>query len=128
MELQAAIAAFQALREPCHVTFYTDSLYVKKGIESWLESWKSNGWRTRAKHPVKNADLWRALDKAAAPHQVDWKWLKGHAGHALNERCDQLATAEISKLRTLLTRAELDAALATFVAEQSPGADQEFLF
>ena len=93
MELAAAIGALQALREPCAVVLHTDSQYVQKGISEWLAGWKRKGWRTASGQPVKNADLWRALDAAAAPHQVQWRWVRGHAGHVDNERVDQLARA-----------------------------------
>jgi ribonuclease HI len=119
MELQAAIEALNALKEPCEVEFYTDSEYVKKGVESWVHGWKLNGWRTRAKRPVRNEDLWRALDEAAKKHRVHWHWLKGHAGHKHNEQCDQLASEQIARIKQTFTASQLKAALATFRAEQS---------
>ncbi len=91
MELTAAIEALNALTRPCRVTVHTDSVYVKDGITQWLARWKANGWRTAAKKPVKNTDLWQALDEALATHEISWKWVKGHAGHPLNERADELA-------------------------------------
>lgn len=91
MELMAAIQALGALKEPCKVDFYTDSNYVKDGIGGWIEGWKRNGWKTAAKAPVKNAELWRALDEARRRHEVTWHWVKGHAGHPENERADELA-------------------------------------
>ena len=91
MELQAAIAALEALDRASTITLVTDSAYVKDGITKWLHGWKRNGWRTAAKKPVKNEDLWRQLDTAAARHQVTWEWVKGHAGHRENERADALA-------------------------------------
>ncbi len=91
MELTAAIAGLQALKRPCRVNLYTDSEYVRNGIKAWIESWKKNGWRTAAKKPVKNAELWQALDEARRRHQVTWHWVKGHAGHVENERADELA-------------------------------------
>lgn len=91
MELMAAIEALKALRRPCVVDLYTDSTYVKNGITEWIEGWKAKGWKTAAKKPVKNADLWQALDEAAKPHTVTWHWVKGHAGHPENERADALA-------------------------------------
>ncbi len=91
MELTAAIEALSALRRPCHVTLYTDSQYLRQGILQWLDNWKRNGWRTSAKKPVKNEDLWRQLDESASRHQVDWRWVRGHAGNAGNERADALA-------------------------------------
>lgn len=117
MELQAAIEALNALREPCEVAFYTDSEYVKKGVESWMQSWKQNGWRTKSKQPVKNEDLWRALDTAAKKHRVHWNWLKGHAGHKGNEQCDQLASHAIAKIKQVHTTEQLRAALAEFTSQ-----------
>lgn len=99
MEMQAAIAALRALNQPCAVTLYTDSQYVRQGMTSWLRGWKSRGWRTVDKQPVKNEDLWRLLDSEASRHKVTWQWLKGHAGHPLNERCDALAQDAIRKFR-----------------------------
>ena len=91
MELTAAIEALNALKRPCTVKLYTDSNYVKGGITGWLSGWKKNGWRTSDKKPVKNVELWQALDAATQRHTVSWHWVKGHAGHDLNERADQLA-------------------------------------
>ena len=91
MELMAAIVALETLKRPCQVTLYTDSKYVMQGITEWIARWKKNGWRTAAKKPVKNDDLWRRLDEALTPHRVDWQWVKGHAGDPGNERADQLA-------------------------------------
>ena len=91
MELMAAIAALEALKRPCDVELHTDSQYLWLGITEWLRGWKANGWRTSAKKPVKNDDLWRRLDEAAQRHHVDWRWVKGHAGHDENERADELA-------------------------------------
>jgi ribonuclease HI len=91
MELTAAIEALQALKRPCRVELHTDSQYVKNGITQWLTLWKARGWRTLSKGAVKNEDLWRRLDEAAARHDIDWRWVKGHAGHELNERADALA-------------------------------------
>ncbi|MBC2884618.1 ribonuclease HI [Ochrobactrum sp. CM-21-5] len=93
MELMAAISALSALKEPCEVDLYTDSVYVRDGISGWIEGWKRNGWKTSAKKPVKNAELWQALDEARKPHKVTWHWVKGHAGHPENERADELARA-----------------------------------
>ena len=91
MELMAAIEGLQALTRPCSVAVYTDSEYLRKGIGEWLPRWKATGWRTAARKPVKNEDLWRRLEEAAARHQVEWHWVKGHSGHAENERADALA-------------------------------------
>ncbi len=91
MELMAAIQALEALTKPCKVELHTDSTYVMKGISEWIHSWKARGWRTADKRPVKNEDLWRRLDEARLRHHVDWRWVKGHAGHEMNERADGLA-------------------------------------
>ena len=91
MELTAAIEALKALPEGSAVQLWTDSTYVKDGITSWIDNWKKRGWKTAAKKPVKNVDLWQALDAENARHQIDWQWVKGHAGHAGNERADELA-------------------------------------
>ncbi|TVP54867.1 MAG: ribonuclease HI [Halomonadaceae bacterium] len=91
MELMAAIAGLDALKKPCTVAIYTDSQYVRKGISEWLQNWKRNGWRTAAKKPVKNIDLWQKLDELAQQHQIEWHWVKGHAGHPGNEQADALA-------------------------------------
>jgi ribonuclease HI len=99
MELMAAIGALEALKRPMRVELFTDSQYLRQGITEWLAGWKARGWRTADKKPVKNQDLWERLDAARQPHTVEWRWLKGHAGHPLNERADQLARAEIAALR-----------------------------
>jgi len=91
MELMAAIVALEALTAPCQVVLSTDSQYVRQGITSWIHNWKKRGWKTSDKKDVKNVDLWKRLDAAIAEHQVQWEWVKGHAGHPENERCDQLA-------------------------------------
>jgi ribonuclease HI len=91
MELTAACAALEALTRPCAVDLYTDSQYVKGGITGWIFGWKKNGWKTSDKKPVKNADLWQRLEEARARHSVEWHWVKGHAGHDMNERADELA-------------------------------------
>ena len=91
MELTAIIQGLAALTRPCTVVVCTDSQYVKNGMESWIHGWKKNGWKTAAKQPVKNAELWQQLDQQVARHQVSWQWVKGHAGHPENERADQLA-------------------------------------
>ncbi len=92
MELTAAIEALNALTRPCRVTLSTDSRYVMDGLTKWIKAWQRNGWRTADKKPVKNADLWQALLLAAAPHRIEWIWVKGHAGHPENERADRLAS------------------------------------
>jgi ribonuclease HI len=100
MELMAAIAALEALKRPCLVDLHTDSEYLRSGVMGWIHRWKRNGWRTADKKPVKNVDLWQRLDGIAAKHQIRWHWLKGHAGHSLNERADQLARDAISAIRS----------------------------
>lgn len=91
MELLAAIRGLESLKRPCKVDLYTDSLYVRDGITKWIHGWRRNGWRTADKKPVKNAELWQELVEAAAPHRIEWHWVRGHAGHAENERADRLA-------------------------------------
>jgi len=91
MELTAAIQALEALTRPCRVELHTDSQYVRNGVSDWIHGWKKRGWLTADKKPVKNEDLWRRLDEARLRHEVDWRWVKGHAGHAFNERADRLA-------------------------------------
>ncbi|MCP9627361.1 ribonuclease HI [Rhodopseudomonas palustris] len=99
MELLAAISALEALTRPCSVDLYTDSQYVKNGIGSWIHNWKRNGWKTADKKPVKNVDLWQRLDTALKSHSIRWHWVKGHAGHAENERADQLARDGLAENR-----------------------------
>jgi len=99
MELTAAIMALEALTRPCEIDLHTDSKYVMDGITSWIHGWKARGWKTADKKPVKNDDLWKRLDAARARHNVKWHWVKGHAGHALNERADQLANRGIVEMR-----------------------------
>lgn len=98
MELMAAIQGLIALREPCKVDLYTDSQYVQKGISLWIHGWKAKGWRKADKQPVKNADLWQALDAAQAQHEVKWHWVKGHSGHPENDLVDELANLGIDEL------------------------------
>ena len=98
MELQAAIEALKALKEPCLVALTTDSVYVRDGITKWLANWERNGWKTAAKKPVKNKDLWQALASEVTRHEVSWFWVKGHSGHPENERADQLANKAIDDM------------------------------
>jgi ribonuclease HI len=105
MELTAAIAALEALKRPCTIDLHTDSEYLKNGITTWINGWKRNGWRTADKKPVKNVDLWQRLESAIARHQVRWHWVKGHAGHDMNERADQLAREAIAEMRVLAGKA-----------------------
>lgn len=98
MELLAAIRALEALKRPCRVRLTTDSKYVQQGISEWLPNWKRRNWKTAGRQPVKNVDLWQQLDALAAPHDIDWQWVKGHAGHPENERADRLANRAIDEL------------------------------
>jgi len=98
MELTAAIKGLNALQQPCNVTLYTDSKYVLQGITEWIQNWKKKGWKTAAKKPVKNADLWQMLDKAREQHEVEWIWVKGHSGDEGNEMADTLANRGIDEL------------------------------
>jgi ribonuclease HI len=98
MELQAAIEGLKALSRSCTVVLTTDSVYVKNGITTWMDGWKKKGWKTAARKPVKNVDLWQALDEQNQRHDVDWQWVKGHSGHVENERADQLANKGIDEL------------------------------
>ncbi len=99
MEMTAIIRGLASLKEPCAVTLHTDSRYVIDGITKWIFGWRKNGWRNSKKEPVKNADLWQELVKAAAPHKIDWQWVKGHNGHAENERADRLASEAAERAR-----------------------------
>ena len=98
MELTAAIKALEALNEPCRVCLTTDSNYVKTGIEQWIKDWKRRGWRTANKRSVKNQDLWQRLDQVAERHEIEWRWVRGHSGHAENERVDALANEAMDKM------------------------------
>lgn len=128
MEMQAAIEALRALPEPCQVELLTDSQYLRKGVCEWLKGWKARGWKTAEKLPVKNQDLWQQLDALVAGHTIHWRWLKGHAGHKLNERCDQLAAAEIAKVLQEYTAPQLTAARELMAAERLPVLKQAALF
>nr|ACV72182.1 ribonuclease H [uncultured organism] len=98
MELKAAIEALAALKQPCRVALYTDSVYVRSGITEWLPAWRARGWRTADRKPVKNQDLWQALADQAARHEVAWHWVKGHSGHPENERADELANIGLDEM------------------------------
>ncbi|HEY2177890.1 MAG TPA: ribonuclease HI [Caulobacteraceae bacterium] len=106
MELTAAIEALTALKRPCRVELHTDSQYVRNGITLWLRQWKARGWRTLSKGAVKNEDLWRRLDEAASRHEIDWRWVKGHAGHLHNERADALAGRGLREMEATLREGE----------------------
>lgn len=121
MELKAAVEGLRALKERCEVEFFTDSKYVQSGISEWLKEWKARGWRTKGKKAVKNEELWRELDLESARHKISWKWLKGHAGHAMNERCDLLARTEISKIRQQFNSVQLKSLLEEFKRSLDPG-------
>jgi ribonuclease HI len=127
MELKAAIEALVILKEPCAVEFFTDSEYLRKGITEWLRGWKSRNWKTLQKTPVKNEDLWKDLDAATARHRISWHWVKGHAGHKENERCDVLAQREIEELRQKYAPEQLKAFLRAFLNRDYP-ADGNSLF
>ncbi|HTO78168.1 MAG TPA: ribonuclease HI [Methylocystis sp.] len=99
MELMGAIAALEALTRPCAVTLHTDSQYLRNGVTQWIESWKARGWRTADRKPVKNVDLWRRLETATERHEIDWRWVRGHAGDAMNERVDALARGALERRR-----------------------------
>ena len=99
MELTAAIMALETLKRPCPVALYTDSQYLRGGVTGWIHGWKRNGWKTADKKPVKNVDLWQRLDEAAKTHQIEWHWVKGHAGHDLNEKADALARAGMAPFK-----------------------------
>jgi ribonuclease HI len=122
MELMAAIEALRALKVPCEVEFFTDSKYVQNGISQWIKRWKARGWITSQKLPVKNEDLWRHLDQERSRHRIVWQWVRGHAGHRENERCDTLAREEISKLKKTSDPARLAQALRLFNAKNNIGA------
>lgn len=120
MELQAAVESLRALKEPCEVEFFTDSKYVQSGISEWLKLWKTRAWRTKTKKAVKNEDLWRELDTESIRHKISWKWLKGHAGHEINERCDLLAKTEITKIRKQFKPEQLKILLEDFKRNLDP--------
>ena len=114
MELMAAVEGLRSLREPCEVRLFTDSQYVRNGISEWLREWKQRGWKTKERKPVKNLELWQQLDAEAAKHNVIWHWLKGHAGHDFNERCDLLAKQEIETIRGKSPPNELNSLVEKF--------------
>lgn len=120
MELTAALCALAALKEPCEVTLFTDSQYLRQGITAWIRNWKAKGWITSTRQPVKNADLWKSLDAESKRHTITWKWVRGHTGHRENERCDALASDEIAKVRRSHTREELARALDQLKGPETP--------
>ena len=99
MEMTAALEGLKILKRPCKVEFYTDSNYLKDGVTQWLAGWKKRGWKTAAKQPVKNQDIWEQLDQVIQTHQIEWHWVKGHAGDEYNERCDELAREAFEEFR-----------------------------
>lgn len=107
MELTAATEALNALKRPCVVELHTDSIYVKDGLTKWIHGWKKNGWRTADKKPVKNVELWQALDAAVQRHKIEWRWVKGHNGDEMNERADQLANEGMAPFKPKKKRQEL---------------------
>ena len=124
MELQAAISGLATLKEECEVVLFTDSEYLRQGITEWLPRWRANHWRTADRKPVKNDDLWRQLYEMASRHRVTWQWLKGHAGHPENERCDQLAREEVVKIRRHHSPEKLGELRQAFIASRDPNASQ----
>jgi ribonuclease HI len=100
MELMGAIAALEALTRPCAVTLHTDSQYLRNGVTDWMRAWKARGWRTADRKPVKNVDLWQRLESASERHDIDWRWVRGHAGDPMNERVDELARGAIARRRS----------------------------
>ena len=127
MELQAAIEGLRALKERCAVDLFTDSQYLRDGITRWIARWSTNGWRTKTKQPVKNEDLWRDLDALVRQHEVRWHWLKGHAGHQENERCDSLAVSQIARIKEKHRPEELRTALADFLAQSARQSGEQWL-
>jgi len=128
MELQAAISALEALTQQCKIEFFTDSEYLRNGITKWVAGWKAKGWLSSQKKPVKNEDLWRRLDMLAAKHTVRWSWVRGHSGHPVNERCDEIAQGEIAKVKKQFSRAQLDGMVAEFNLARDPGSKTQDLF
>ncbi|MDX2226123.1 MAG: ribonuclease HI [Verrucomicrobiae bacterium] len=127
MELTAALEALRALKTPCDVELHTDSQYLKNGVTRWIRTWKRNGWRTAAKKPVKNADLWKALEAEVDGHTVRWHWVKGHAGNEGNERCDTRANQEIDRIRRNHTAEELRDFLEAFKKREDGEEDARLL-
>lgn len=120
MELTAAVEALRALKERCRVDLHTDSTYLQRGMTRWLADWKARGWKTAGKKPVKNRDLWQALDVQAARHDMHWHWVKAHSLHPENERCDELAVAAIERLRAEIGGAAIARAMRAFRSGEAP--------
>ena len=123
MELQAAIEALRKLKEPCEIQLYTDSEYLREGITTWIHSWKARGWKKK----IKNKDLWLQLDEIASKHRVEWHWIRGHAGHPANERCDLLSVEAAQKIETASTPREREQALERFAKSRTETPDQPAL-
>lgn len=128
MELSAAIGALKSLKEPCVVEFHTDSTYLREGISQWIHSWKRRGWITTNKKPVKNKDLWVELDSQATRHRIDWKWVRGHAGHPENERCDVLAREAVEELKKKTSKEDLAHALEEFNRREQGDEEPKLMF
>ena len=120
MEIEAAVQGLSLLKEACEIELVTDSEYLRDGITKWIHGWKARGWKKK----VKNIDLWQRLDEATGRHKIRWQWVRGHSGHPLNERCDQLATEQAGLIKTKHTAAELAEALEIFRKQQSGYGDQ----
>ena len=120
MEMTAAIEALNALSRPCAVELHTDSTYLRDGLTKWIFGWKKNGWKTADKKPVKNVELWQALDAAASRHKIDWHWVKGHAGDEMNERADRLAAEGMAPFRPVKKKLDSEAEAAPAYSEKPP--------
>lgn len=118
MEMRAALEALRALNQACEVAFFTDSQYLRKGITQWIYGWKARNWMTKLEKPVENSDLWRELDAETRRHSLHWHWLKGHAGHRHNERCDTLAREAVEQVKRAYGPEKLKAALKAFKSEK----------
>ena len=128
MELQAAISALEALKERCEIELFTDSQYLRNGITKWVAGWKAKGWISTQKKAVKNEDLWRRLDGLAAKHTIKWLWVRGHAGHPVNERCDEIAQGEIAKIKKQFSRAQLEEMVVEFNLARDPERETQDFF
>jgi ribonuclease HI len=131
MEMSAALEALKRLRVSCEVVLWTDSIYLRDGITKWIRGWKARGWRTSTNETVKNAALWKELDAESTKHRITWQWIKGHAGHKENERCDVLAVTATQKMRGKYTPAQLKEFLHAFKSASgtsAPGAGEPSLF
>jgi len=127
MEMRAALEALRTLNQACEVAFFTDSEYLRKGITQWIFGWKARNWMTKLGTPVENSDLWRELDVQRTRHSINWHWLKGHAGHQHNERCDTLARSAVDKIKKNYSPEKLKAALTEFKAKKKLAAPKTLL-